>query len=35
VATELSGATAQQRADDRVLRAAQGLAQDGVEMVAK
>jgi len=35
VASELSGAATQQRADGRVLLAAQGLAQDGIEMVAE
>jgi hypothetical protein len=35
VAAELCGAAAQQGADGRVLLAAQGLAQDGIEMVAK
>jgi hypothetical protein len=35
VATELSGATAQQCADGRVLLAAQGLAQDGIQMITE
>jgi hypothetical protein len=35
VATELSGAAAQKRADGRVLLAAQGRAQDGIEMLAE
>jgi hypothetical protein len=35
VATEPSGAAAQKRANGRVLLAAQGLAQDGIKMVAE